>query len=41
VYSVDHCMQLVFDNFYLYGGIKNGKECWASNKLTGKYGELN
>jgi hypothetical protein len=41
VYSIDHCMQLVFDNFYLYGGLKNGKECWASNLLTGKYGEVN
>lgn len=33
-------MQLVFDNFYLYGGIKNGSECWGSNQLTGKYGEV-
>lgn len=33
-------MQLVFDNYYMYGGLKNGTQCWASNKLTGKYGEL-
>jgi hypothetical protein len=31
IYSVDHCMQLAFDNYYLYGGIKKGNECWASN----------
>lgn len=40
VFSVDHCMQLVFDNYYMYGGIKNGTECWGSNLLTGKYGML-
>ena len=37
VYSVDHCMQLVFDNYYTYGGLKNGNECWGSNLLIGKY----
>lgn len=33
-------MQLVFDNYYMYGGLKNGTECWGSNLLTGKYGKL-
>lgn len=41
VFSVDHCMQLVFDNYYMYGGLKNGTQCWGSNKLTGKYGKAN
>ena len=40
VFSVDHCMQLVFDNYYMYGGLQRGTECWASNKLTGKFGKL-
>jgi hypothetical protein len=34
-------MQLAFDNFYLYAGLQNGTVCMASNKLTGKYGEVN
>jgi len=38
VFSPEHCLRQVFDNYFKYGGIKNGKECWGSNLKIGKYG---
>ena len=39
--SKDKCLELAFENHYIYAGLQDGGYCWGANHKIGKYGVSN
>ena len=37
--GVMDCINLAFEQGYIYAGLSDGGKCWGSNDKIGKYGE--